>query len=162
MTHINYENESISFIMGALLRRKKLTALALIEPFNITLRQYVILSRLWHEGSQSLMALAKRLYADPPSLSRTILLLEKSNLIERERDAVDRRVFTLKLSPSGRELMQQIKPILAEYEKQMMAGISAEEISVVTTAMRKMIHNLENIAEAQDANQSSEVFGNER
>lgn len=153
MTHINYEKESISFIMGALLRRKKLTALALIEPFNVTLRQYVILSRLWHEGRQSLMELAKQLYADPPSLSRTILRLEKSGLIQRERDSVDRRIFTLQLSESGRQLIGRIKPILAEYEKQMMAGLSSEEILVVTAAMRKMIHNLEDIAEAQDARQ---------
>jgi DNA-binding MarR family transcriptional regulator len=134
--------ESIGFLIGALLRRKRISFRALLEPFKVTPRQYAVLSRLWQEESLALTDLAKRLYADPSSLSRTLVLMEKSDLIKRQRDDEDRRVFRLTLSTRGRALKRRLRPLVQAHEEEMVKGLSPAEIDVVADAMRRMLENL--------------------
>ena len=134
--------ESIGFLLGALLRRKGLAFRALLAPFQVTPRQYAVLSRLWQEDSLALTDLARRLYADPSSISRTLVLMEKSGLIERHRDDEDRRVFRLMLSTRGHALKRQLRPLVQAHEEETVLGISAAEIEVVANAMRRMLENL--------------------
>ena len=139
---MSQRKKNIGFIIGSLLRRKKLAFISILEPFGITPRQYAVLFSLWEEGRQPLTELATRLYADASSLSRIVLLLEKSGLIQRRRDENDRRVFRLMLAPRGEVLMQQIWPLVEAHEARMLRGISKDEIERVAAAMQKMIANL--------------------
>jgi DNA-binding MarR family transcriptional regulator len=134
--------ESIGFLVGALFRRKGLAFRTLLAPFEVTRRQYAVLSRLWQEDGLALTELARRLYADPSSLCRTILLMEKAGLIRRQRDADDRRVFRLILSTRGRALKRRLRPLVQAHEQGTVRRLSPAEIETVAGALRKMLANL--------------------
>jgi MarR family transcriptional regulator, organic hydroperoxide resistance regulator len=134
--------ESIGFLVGALLRRKGLAFRTLLAPYQITPRQYAVLSRLWQEDGLPLTELARRLYADPSSLCRTILLMEKAGLIRRQRDAADRRVFRLRLSKQGRALKRQLRPLVQAHDEDTVRRLSPAEITAVADVLRRMLVNL--------------------
>jgi DNA-binding MarR family transcriptional regulator len=134
--------ETIGFLIGALLRRKRLAFGALLEPYHVTPRQFAVLSRLWQEDGLALTDLARRLYADPSSLSRTLVLMERAGLLRRQRDADDRRVFSLRLSPQGRRLKRRLRSRVQAHEAEMIQGLSPAEIELVAGAMRRMLENL--------------------
>lgn len=136
------DRESIGFLVGALLRRKRLAFRTLLAPFQVTPRQYAVLSRLWQQDSLTLTELARRLYADPSSLCRTVVLMEKSGLVRRQRDEEDRRVFRLTLSTRGHALKRQLRRLVRKHEQETVRGLSPTEVEVVSNAMRKMLGNL--------------------
>ena len=142
--------ESIGFLIGALLRRKGLAFRALLAPYEVTPRQYAVLSSLWQTDCLALTDLANRLYADPSSLSRTLVLMEKSGLIQRRRDDEDRRVYRFMLAQRGRALGRRLRPLVQTHEAAAVRGLSAKEIEVTANAMRKMLENLSDAAAAGD------------
>jgi DNA-binding MarR family transcriptional regulator len=144
-------HESIGFLLGALLRRKGFAFRALLAPFQVTLRQYAVLSRLWQEDGLALTELARRLYADPSSLCRTIVLMEEAGLIRRERDPDDRRVFRLILSPRARALQEQLRPLVQAHEEESVRGFSPVEVERLAGALRRMVDNLGSAPAGADA-----------
>jgi len=149
--------ESLGFLMGALLRRKRLSFRTLLAPFQVTPRQYAVLSRLWQENSLALTELARRMYADPSSLSRTLVLMEKSGLIKRHSDENDRRVFQLVLSKRGRALKRQLQSRVRAHEDKMVRGLSLAEVELVESAIRKMLCNLGDTPNGIDVSLDDEV-----
>jgi len=139
---LDANQESIGFLIGALLRRKRLAFRALLAPYEVTPRQYAVLSRLWQADCLALTDLANRLYADPSSLSRTLVLMEKSGLIERRRDDEDRRVYRFILAQRGRALKRRLRPLVQAHEEEVVLGLSPEEIEATGNAIRKMLENL--------------------
>jgi DNA-binding MarR family transcriptional regulator len=139
---VDGDRESIGFLVGALLRRKRLAFRTLLAPFQVTPRQYAVLSRLWQQDCLTLTELARRLYADPSSLCRTIVLMERSGLVQRQRDQQDRRIFRIKLSKRGRALKRRLQRLVRTHEKETVRGLSPAEVKVVSGAMRKMLGNL--------------------
>ncbi len=134
--------ESIGFLVGALVRRKGLAFRTFLAPYRVTRRQYAVLSRLWQEDGLALTELASRLYADPSSLCRTIELMERAGLVRRQRDAADRRVFRIKLSERGRALKRRLRPLVQAHEEETVRGLAPAEIEAVADALRKMLANL--------------------
>ncbi|MFC1852339.1 MarR family winged helix-turn-helix transcriptional regulator [candidate division CSSED10-310 bacterium] len=134
-------NESIGFLLGALLRRKSLVFRALLLPYHLTPRRYAILSRLWEEDGLHLNELAHRLYVDSSSLCRTLSDMEKAGLLIRRRNSQDRRVFHLYLSERSRALEAVLLPHVKKHNERMLSGISEESVESLRQTIRQMLVN---------------------
>jgi DNA-binding PadR family transcriptional regulator len=68
--------------------------------------------------------------------------LEHRGLAERRRDPVDRRAYTLYLTPQGRELLAELQHVAEEDEAELLTALNASERS-------QLISLLQRVAESQ-------------
>jgi DNA-binding MarR family transcriptional regulator len=84
------------------------------------------------------------------TLSRAVARLQKRKLISRSDDPADKRSFRLRLTPSGKSIVDEALPRLYARERLMMAALDADERALLSTIMAKMVVALER-SEAEDA-----------
>ena len=88
---------------------------------GLTVSQFGVLEALLHGGPLCQRDLARKILKSTGNITMVIDNLEKRQLVQRERDAEDRRFITIRLTDAGRELIdsifpQQVSAILAEME----------------------------------------------
>ncbi|SOE47468.1 Transcriptional regulator, MarR family [Orrella dioscoreae] len=88
-------------------------------------------------------ALAEELGVEGPTLVRVLDHLEAAGYLQRREDANDRRAKTLHLTPAGEALRKQVETLLADFRRQVFAGIAEADLAVclkvfarVTTSLR--------------------------
>ena len=80
----------------------------LLKPYDLTEAQYNVLRILRGAGEAGLPCneIGSRLITHDPDVTRLIDRLEKRGLVTRARDSADRRVVTVRISPSGGALVE--------------------------------------------------------
>lgn len=86
---------------------------------GLSVSQFGVLEALFHGGPLCQRDLAKKILKSTGNITMVIDNLEKRRLVQRERDAADRRFITIHLTDEGRKLIssifpQQVAAILAE------------------------------------------------
>lgn len=86
---------------------------------GLTVSQFGVLEALYHGGALCQRDLARKILKSSGNITMVIDNLEKRQLVQRERDAADRRFITIHLTETGRELIgsifpQQVAVIVAE------------------------------------------------
>jgi MarR family transcriptional regulator, transcriptional regulator for hemolysin len=117
------------YILGRLLRhdlQQKFKA----GKHRLTSEQFFIIHRLYFKDAQSQKELADKILQDHPNITRLLDKLEKNGIVQRENGENDRRNFIIKLSPKGRELFEQLIPLIKKWRKEMMAGIDKKAIKI--------------------------------
>jgi MarR family 2-MHQ and catechol resistance regulon transcriptional repressor len=77
---------------------------------GLTVSQFGVLEALYHGGALCQRDLAKKILKSTGNITMVIDNLEKRQLVQRERDAEDRRFITIHLTEAGRELIASIFP----------------------------------------------------
>jgi DNA-binding MarR family transcriptional regulator len=98
-----------------------------LRPLGVDARQVLLLRHIAAEQGRSQQALGRAL--DVPA-SRIVALvdeLEERGLVERRRDQNDRRVHALFLTRKGKGVLKKVSEISREHEKQLCAGLGADE-----------------------------------
>jgi MarR family transcriptional regulator for hemolysin len=90
------------------------------------------------ERAVSQRELADLLGIAGPTLVRHLDRLEAEGLVRRTRDDRDRRVSRLSLTPRARRLLQRLRPVMAELDRQMRAQLSAAELRTLERALGKL------------------------
>lgn len=106
---------------------------------NMTPDQWIIMKSLSEISGQSQRELADTVSKDPASITRSLDLLEKEQLIERR--SADRRSFTVHLTKSGSELVERVIPEAVKYRKKGIEGISEEEMKVFQKVLGTIYEN---------------------
>ncbi len=112
-----------------------------LRPHGLTLTQFNVLRILRGAGSRGLCGreIGERLVAAVPDVSRLLDRMEAAELINRVRDAADRRHVTARLAPKGRKLLATVNPLVEGLARTRFAGISAgavEQLVDTLTAVR--------------------------
>lgn len=76
------------------------------------------------------------------TISSQLNTLEKKGLIQRVSVAHDARLKKLVLTPAGQEISAQVLQILGQMNQQMVQGLTAEELSLLTQLLNKLEENL--------------------
>ncbi|WP_197677229.1 MarR family winged helix-turn-helix transcriptional regulator [Friedmanniella luteola] len=76
----------------------------LLAELGLTYPQYLLLMALWEHDDQTVTELAETLRLPAHGLLPVLTRLEQSDLLLRNRDAADRRVVRITLTPGGRAL----------------------------------------------------------
>jgi len=113
-----------------------------LAPLGLHPRHFGMLSHLAANEGQSQQALSRALGIHRSAVVALVDDLEHRGLAERRRDPVDRRAYTLYLTPQGRGLLAELQRVAAADEAELLTALSASERS-------QLISMLQRIAESQ-------------
>lgn len=102
--------------------------------------QFAVLEALHHLGPLRSCDLAKKILIPKSASNLTLVLdnLEKRDLIERRRDANDRRSVQVSLTPSGAELIHEVLPRHVQGIVREFSTLSAEERDELARLCRRV------------------------
>ncbi|NDJ17423.1 MarR family transcriptional regulator [Myxacorys almedinensis A] len=114
----------------------------LLDPFGLTPFHWVVLCCLWQEDGLATSSIGEKLQQVGGTLTGVLDRMAERDLIRRERDAHDRRIWRIWLTDSGRTLIDVLPPIALSIQKCMIRGISAEEQAKLSGWVNQTIANL--------------------
>lgn len=86
----------------------------ILEKYDITYTQYIVLMALWEYGKQSVKELGSRLFLDSGTLTPLLKKLEKKNLLTRIKDEKDERSVLIELTKEGKKFRVEAEKIPME------------------------------------------------
>jgi MarR family 2-MHQ and catechol resistance regulon transcriptional repressor len=112
-----------------------------LNKYDLTESQFGVLEALYHLGSLSQTALAKKLLKSGGNMTTVIDNLEKSGLVERKRGIVqrggakkDRRYFSVHLTSKGKNKISEVLPFQVK--------LIVDQISILNTDEQKELQRL--------------------
>jgi DNA-binding MarR family transcriptional regulator len=99
----------------------------LTRPEGLTALQYTALTVLKGQPDLTAAQLARRSFVTGQSMADMVTALQTRGLIERHRDAADRRRLVLALTPAGRRLLRRMHPRVASLQERMLSLLSGEQ-----------------------------------
>jgi DNA-binding MarR family transcriptional regulator len=109
-----------------------------LAPMGLHPRHFGMLSQLAVNEGQSQQALSNALGIHRSAVVALVDDLEQRGLAERRRDPVDRRAYTLYLTPSGRELLAELEPIADDDEAELLTSLDPSERSQLISMLRRV------------------------
>jgi DNA-binding MarR family transcriptional regulator len=106
--------------------------------FGVTRREWVLLALLASAGEVSSSELASRAELEKSATSKAVMGLLKKGLIHRSTRRGDRRYALLALSPAGRDLYEQILPVVDGINRELMAPLDAAEVALLDDFLARM------------------------
>lgn len=112
----------------------------LLDPYELSLPQWVILSCLWRDGEITVSALADLVGSGLPATSRIVDRMEERGLVGRRKHKTDGRAIVVTLTDKGKNLRhlsgfhQQINALLFQ-------GFSQKEQSLAFSLLTRMQEN---------------------
>ncbi len=109
-----------------------------LAPLDLHPRHFGMLSQLAVNEGQSQQALSVALGIHRSAVVALVDDLEHRGLAERRRDPVDRRAYTLYLTPRGRELLAQLERAADEDEAELLNALNASERSQLISLLQRL------------------------
>lgn len=135
-------SKSVANRPGALLviaaRTGQELAKARLAPLGLTVQMCGVLIRLG-EGPLSQHELGEQLGIDRTTVVELIDQLEKKRVVERRRNATDRRSYLLTLTPKGRLFQKRAAAAFDGAADDFFGPLSASERAAMTDMLRRMI-----------------------
>ena len=120
-------------------RRAAVMADAGLEDLGLTAAQAGALFAIPVEGAASVNGMAATLRIGQSAASAFAQKLEKSGLISRQTDPKDTRSALLVLTSSGRELRAKALARARDFNAQLRAGLSDEQVAIITAWLQQII-----------------------
>jgi MarR family 2-MHQ and catechol resistance regulon transcriptional repressor len=98
-----------------------------LEAVHLTVSQFGVLEALLHLGPLCQKDLAQKILKSGGNLTLVIDNLEKRSLVRRDRHPSDRRVFIIRLTETGEQLIREVFPRHVAAVMQEMAVLDAIE-----------------------------------
>lgn len=113
-----------------------------LAAFGVTRVQWIAMYYLLKYGVMSQKDLADRMDLKESTVARLVDRMESENLIERIKDASDRRVTNIELTESGRKRIEELLPEGQKMSDFFSKGITDEEIEVFKRVLDKFMKNI--------------------
>ena len=114
----------------------------ILEKYDITYTQYLVLMALWEYGKQSVKELGSRLFLDSGTLTPLLKKLEKKNLLTRIKDEKDERSVLIELTKEGKKFRVESEKIPMEVSQ--CIRLEPEEVIMLHKLLYKTIRGLGN------------------
>jgi DNA-binding MarR family transcriptional regulator len=101
----------------------------IFRPIGMTALQYTALTVLERHPDLSSAQLARNSFVTTQSMADMVTALEKRGLVERHRDAVDRRRLVLALTKDGRALLRRYRGKVSALEERMLSGLTPSQVA---------------------------------
>jgi DNA-binding MarR family transcriptional regulator len=108
-----------------------------LERFNLSGAEYGIIRNL-EDSALTLSELSQRLLRVNSNTTAMIDALERKGLVERIRDAEDRRVIRVKLTGSGLKLRNEVVPSHNHYVNSLLTPLNDTEIMNLLALLEKL------------------------
>ena len=112
--------------------------------FGIDIPEWRVMATLgMHEGPKSANYVVRCTRTHKSRISRAVSHLVELGYLERREDEVDRREIMLQLSSRGREVYDELVPMLTEREAQLLSGLDSEEQRQLDALLAKLEASLD-------------------
>lgn len=102
-----------------------------------------MLKRLAEQDGISQKELAMKSEKDQPTVTRILDILERKELIYKQRNLDDRRSFLIFISEKGMAAKDELSPFIEGlYEETILKGISEENLEVYKSVLAQMNENI--------------------
>lgn len=101
-----------------------------------------LLGRVEEGGPITLGELGRQAHMDPSAVGRQVRLLEDLDLVERARDASDRRAVRVALTPRGKDVRHRVASVGAGHLAQALAAWPAEDRAALARLLPRLVHDL--------------------
>ena len=109
----------------------------LLEPFNLTYPQYLVLTALSEKDGVKVGELGDRLQLETNTLTPLVKRLEAAGLVSRQRDKADERVVRVALTAQGQDVVTAAHACIPQ--KVLAAtGLSAEELQDLNRKLKTL------------------------
>ena len=112
-----------------------------LRRFGLTLPMWRVMAVLWHKGEQRIIDLVEETSIEQSTLSRLLVAMDGQGLVSRTRNRLDGRAVVVTLSTAGRALTDQLIPLALRDERAAQAGLTAEEIRLLHSMLRRIYRN---------------------
>lgn len=113
-----------------------------LDPYGLTPFHWVVLCCLWQEDGLPTSTIGERLQQVGGTLTGVLDRMEQRNLIRRQREPQDRRIWRIWLTEEGKQLQHKLPPIALEIKEQAFKGFSAMERQQLSDLLERAIANL--------------------
>lgn len=133
--------------LGYLLRRAKTLMLQAVETAlaerGFTFTQYIVLAWLREGIATTAKDICTELSHDSGALTRVIDQLAERGMVERSRDAGDRRKVELRLTDSGRQSIEAVIPAVVDVMNWTISDFTREETKELLRLLTKFNASVE-------------------
>jgi DNA-binding MarR family transcriptional regulator len=112
--------------------------------YDLTPEQWAVLYRLREEEGINQIQLSEKTFKDRHNITRILKQLDKRGYIEKRNNENDKRAYRIYLSPSGRSVYENIKPLVLQHRKRICKGFKAKDMLNIRKYLGQVIHNLNN------------------
>lgn len=112
------------------------------KPYDLTATQYNVLRILRGANEAGLCRndVRDRLLTRMPDATRLLDRMEKAGLISRSREQEDRRLVTTRLTKKGRQLVDELDPIVARQHKGRLGHLSDKQLATLNALLTQARH----------------------
>lgn len=132
----------LSYVIARLERAVRRGIEEVLEPFELTVPQFTVLSVLARRTGLSNAQLARRAYITPQSMNEVVLQLEHKGLLKRKPDPAHRRILRATVTPKGRRVLQRCEAAVAEMEDRMLTALDEEGRERIIHDLAACVHAL--------------------
>ena len=111
-------------------------------PLGVTRVQWIAMYYLLKHGDLSQKELGEKMDIKESTVARLLDRMEEEGLIIRTQVKEDRRVKYIKLTPKGRERIEELLPEGQKMSELFSMGITEEEIQVFKRVLQKFMENI--------------------
>ena len=133
----------VSFAIFALARSHRARAANLLAGIGLFPGQEILLMHLGEKDGQPQKSLCDITGLDHSTVTKSLVRLERSGLIERQKCAEDGRVSKVYLTEKGREATTAIAKVWADLERRTVSGLSPEDQAQLIALSGKIAAHME-------------------
>jgi DNA-binding MarR family transcriptional regulator len=113
------------------------------ERFGIDIPEWRVIATLGDRGFARAQDIAASTRMHKSMVSRAVARLSDLGWVARSANARDRREAPLQLTATGREIYQQLVPIVLDYQERLLAALSASERDMFERLLAKLERRLD-------------------
>lgn len=103
---------------------------------------WLVLITLKTQNLASQRELAEAMGIREATLTHHLTSMESSGLISRRRDAANRRIQVVELTPAGDEMFDRLRGVATSFDKRLRRGVSAAEIADLEHVLGRLAANV--------------------
>ena len=109
------------------------------KRFNVSIPEWRVIAILGRFPGLSAVEVAERTMMDKVAVSRAVTKLIKKGRIDRQFADADKRRSILNLSEEGRKLHDEIAELALGFERDLLQGLSDEELNQLNSVMERLM-----------------------
>lgn len=133
----NFSNH-IGYFLQEVARKSAISLNDELKAMDITYAQFRVINCLFKRGPLSQKEILKIICVTPATLTGTVDILEKKNLVYREAELEDARTKKIHLTSAGAALQREAWTIVENYEKKTTDFLTKEERELILKSLREM------------------------
>lgn len=113
-----------------------------LEPYGLTPFHWLVLCCLWEQDGLATTEIGEKLQQVGGTMTGVLDRMEERQLVRRQRDRDDRRIWRVWLTDTGRQLYDVLPDLIYQAREKTLRGVSEEERRIVSEFVDKAIANL--------------------